>query len=113
VLAIGPTRDGVTVRLVVSTLSWFDIPGRERAPRPDLAALAEELNALEGTREADDVAWRAEPIDGASPELWFGTSAKERFAEHVGAALAESGLAPARVRRAVVDRLRASCALPE
>jgi hypothetical protein len=56
---------------------------------------------------------RAEPIDGASPELWFGTSAKERFAEHVGAALAESGLAPARVRRAVVDRLRASCALPE
>lgn len=113
VLAIGTSAPGTTYRFVVGTLSWFDLPSRSRQARPDLETLAAELNALEGTRADDDVAWRAQPTTGASPELWFGTAGHERFAEHAGTVLRPSALAPERVKAALIDALRASWTFPD
>ena len=111
-LAIGRGRTGATYRFVVSTLSWFDLVSREMQPRPDLAALAERLNELEGTTPTAEVAWRAQDAGNPSPELWFGTSGVESFEEHSDA-LRESRLETAIVRRAVADALRACWAFPD
>jgi hypothetical protein len=106
VLVVAPAAAGTRYRLVLSTRSWFDLTSRPPLPRPDLAALAQGLNDLEGTDPAGALAWRAEESDGPSPELWFGAAELERFSEHNGA-LAPSALEPARVRRAVAEALRA------
>lgn len=95
-LTVGPLAGGFTYRLVVSTLSWFDLVTETRLPRPDLVALARRLNALEETAPADELAWRAQPATNASPELWFGEAALDSFAEH-NPALSPSELDPDRV----------------
>lgn len=97
-LAAGPGPDGTTYRLVFSTLSWFDLETERRLPRPDLAALAARLNALEGTTEEEALAWRAQAAGSPAPELWFGGAAVEGFAEH------NQALAPSRLATAVVER---------
>jgi hypothetical protein len=104
-LAVGPGRDGTTYRLVISTLSWFDLPSREPLARPDLAALAGRLNELEGSDAGAALAWRHQGALGPSPELWFGADGLEPFAEHA-AALRPSRLEPARVRREIAEALR-------
>jgi len=111
-LAIGRGRTGSTYRFVLSTLSWFDLVTREPQPRPDLRALAERLNELEGSDPAGTAAWRAQEVGNPTPELWFGTREIESFAEHSDA-LRESRLEPPLVRRAVADALRACWAFPE
>ena len=68
VLVVGPQSAGTTYRFAISTLSWFDLPSK-RQPRPDLALLADELNALEGTELDDPVRWHAQDPNSASPEL--------------------------------------------
>jgi hypothetical protein len=112
VLAIGPAGGGVTYRLLLSTLSWFDLVSRDALPRPDLASLAERLNEAEGSQPTDSSAWRTQENTNASPELWFGAAELESFAEH-SCALRESRLGPAVVRRAVSDALRACWVFPE
>ena len=112
VLAIGRGRAGSTYRFVLSTLSWFDLVSREMQPRPDLAALAARLNDLEETDPTGEVAWRAQDSASPTPELWFGTTGIELFAEH-SPVLRESRLEPAAVRSAVADALRACWAFPE
>jgi hypothetical protein len=106
-LVVGPLAGGTTYRFLLSTRSWFDLASRGPLPRPELARLAAELDALEGTRSTDEVAWRAQDVRNASPELWFGVREHESFAEH-NEALRPSALAPARVRRAISDALRAT-----
>ena len=91
---------GTTARLVLSTLSWFDLASGPRRPRPDLAALARRLGELEGTGPGAELAWRTQDRAGPSPELWFGRADQPRFAEH-SAALAPSALAPAAILREV------------
>lgn len=108
-LVIGPGAAGTTYRFLLGTRSWFDLCSQRPLPRPDLARLAEELNALEGTCPEQEAAWRAQDVRGASPELWFGARELEPFAEH-NAALRPSALAPARVRRTISDALRAALA---
>lgn len=90
---LAPGADGTTCRLVVSTLSWFDLVSERRLPRPDLASLAARLDALEGTAPTGSHAWRAQSAGNASPELWFGGAGLESFAEH-NDCLAPSRLAP-------------------
>jgi hypothetical protein len=104
-LVIGPGREGTTYRLVISTLSWFDLPGRSAQPRPDLSGLAARLNELEGCAPEGESVWRAQDPSGPSPELWFGAAEHEAFAEHAPA-LRPSRLEPARVRREVAEALR-------
>ena len=104
-LVVGPGASGTTYRFLVGTRSWFDLVSRAPLPRPDLARAADALNALEGTRAEDEAAWRAQDVRGASPELWFGTTALEAFSEH-SPALRASALEPARVRRVLSDALR-------
>lgn len=108
-LVVGPAAAGTTYRFLLGTRSWFDLVSRAPLPRPDLARAAAELNALEGTAPDGEVAWRAQDVGGASPELWFGTREHESFAEHASA-LRESALDPARVRRVLSDALRESLA---
>jgi len=105
VLAIGRRDGGHTVRLVISTLSWFDLVTQSRLPRPDLTSLAAGLNELEGTAPDEEHAWRAQPLQNASPELWFGGAEVAAFAEY-NAALAPSGLDPERVRAEIERALR-------
>lgn len=112
VLVAAACRGGVQYRFLISTRSWFDIPGRERAPRPDLRRLAAELNDAENTREDDALAWRAQPPDSPSPELWFGERQPEFFAERV-AGLAPSSLSVAQVRRTLAEALRERLELPQ
>ncbi len=111
VLAIGDAEGGRTYRMLLSTLSWFDLVSRKPLPRPDLAALTAYLNELEGTDAAAPLAWRAQDPESPSPELWFGTDDVEHFAEH-SSALRPSRLDAAVVRRAMSDALRASWAFP-
>jgi hypothetical protein len=112
VLIAAPAPGGMHYRLVVSTRSWFELPGRERAPRPDLRELAARLNALEGCAASDALAWRAQAADTPSPEVWFGGLDHDLFAERC-AALAPSSLDVATVRKCVAQVLRESLALPE
>lgn len=112
VLTIGPLTRGVTYRLVVNTTSWFDVVSRRHQPRPDLAKLAARLNALEGTAVHDELAWRSQPMDTPSPELWFGRVEHAFFSEHC-AALAPSRLAPNDVRAEVLEALRATWTFPD
>ncbi|MBI5364405.1 MAG: hypothetical protein HZA53_14590 [Planctomycetes bacterium] len=112
VLLLRTTAAGTTARFVVNTTSWFEIPGRPAQPRPDLEALAARLNALEGTRDSDEHAWRAQPVDSPSPELWFGRREHSFFAEHC-AALAESRLDAPTISAEVVEALRAVWVFPE
>ena len=94
VLVLGEGPGGCTVRLLLSTLSWFDLVDAQRLPRPDLEALVDELNALEGTDPSGGAeAWRSHPASGAAPELWFGTPGVPKYAEH-NAHLAPSALEP-------------------
>lgn len=115
VLVVGPRADGATYRFILNTTSWFDLPDRDDGERPDLEALAARLNDLE--REAapgDELAatWRAQPVTGAAPELWFGDDGVAQFAEHNGA-LRPSRLAPEVVRREVIEALRAVWVFPD
>jgi hypothetical protein len=73
-------KEGTTYRLILSTLSWFDLVTRERAARPDLAALAAALNAAEGAAPAG-WSWRHQDTSSPTPELWFGVDQPELFAE--------------------------------
>ena len=107
VLVIGPTAGGATYRLLLSTLSWFDLESRSALPRPDLAALCARLNELEDSADEAPLAWRAEDAASPSPELWFGRASGERFAERAPW-LAPSRLEPALVRREVAEALRAA-----
>jgi len=95
---------GAHHRLLFGTRSWFDLPDRAARPRPDLAALAARLNALEGSDPHARFAWRCESPQSPSPELWFGEREHEAFAEH-NRALAPSRLAPELVA-AEVERAR-------
>jgi hypothetical protein len=88
---------GRCYRLVIGTRSWFDLPGRPRRARPDLAALARALNQAEQCDPTGELAWRSQDPASPSPELWFGRAEHERFAERC-AALAPSRLSAARVR---------------
>ncbi len=106
-LVIGPSASGTTYRLILSTLSWFDLESERKLPRPDLVELCARLNELEGSTAGDEVAWRAEDVAGPSPELWFGRASSERFAEHAPW-LAPSRLAPAIARREIAEALRAA-----
>ena len=106
VLTLGPGAEGTRARFLLSTASWFDLPERRPHPRPDLAALAEQLNAEEGTAPDADVRWRHQRQEGASPELWFGTEALPLFAEHAGAALRPSGLDADRIKHLVTEAVR-------
>jgi hypothetical protein len=108
---ISPTADGALYRLVISTLSWFDLVSRTAPPRPDLESLASRLNDLEGSDPSRSCAWRTQPAESPSPELWFGSADLGSFSEH-NPALRPSSLDPARVRREIADALRSALALP-
>src|SRR5260221_3274070 len=112
VLLVGHPGAGSTFRLLLSTLSWFDLCSRRPLPRPALAGLALRLNEAERTDPKAPVAWRAQDARSPSPELWFGTPDLEEFSER-SIALRESRLAPALVRRAVGEALRESWIFPE
>ena len=91
VLALAPSSGGGhLVRLILSTQSWFEPLCDERLARPDLARLAERFNQLEPSPSEDGAAWRAQKLTGASPELWFGTTELEAYAEHSSALRASS-----------------------
>ncbi len=77
-----------------------------------LETLALRLNELEGTAPDADVAWRTQPTQSPSPELWFGPAQRELFAEHVPGLVA-SRLAPAIVRHEVIEALRAAWTFPD
>ena len=109
VLVVAPGPDGTSYRLVISTLSWFDLEPARPLPRPDLPALAARLNELEGTDPASPLAWRAQPRSNASPELWFGAAELESFAEH-SPALRPSSLDPGTVHRELLRALPAPTA---
>jgi hypothetical protein len=113
ILVLGPTAGGTSCRFLLSTLSWFDLVSRSTQPRPDLARLAERLNALEGTSEQDEIAWRAQATESPSPELWFGRASLDSFAERASDALAPSTLDPQRMKAEILDELRASWVFPE
>jgi hypothetical protein len=112
VLVVGPSVNGTTYRLIINTTSWFDRPGRTPGERPDLERLATRLNELEAEAGSKAHAWHAQATKGAAPELWYGTSELESFAEH-NAALRPSRLTPEVVRREVIDALRAVWFFPE
>ncbi|MFT7540949.1 MAG: hypothetical protein ACI9K5_001915, partial [Gammaproteobacteria bacterium] len=82
---------GTIARLVISTLSWFDLVSPARHARPNLEELVQKLNDLEEADPTDSLAWRAQSLTNASPELWFGGAQLEAFAEH-NAALGVSSL---------------------
>jgi hypothetical protein len=108
VLSLGPGPEGTHARFLLSTASWFDLPDRRPHPRPDLAALAAQLNGEEGTRPEDSVCWRHQRQEGASPELWFGTAQTGLFAEHAADALRPSGLGAERIKHLVTEAVRAA-----
>jgi hypothetical protein len=102
VLLSFPREGGHCHRLVVSTRSWFDLPGLARRPRPDLAALARELDLRDPCAGRDSGGWHAQAADTPSPELWFGRRELTFFRER-NDALEPSGLTPERVLDAVLS----------
>jgi hypothetical protein len=112
ILVVGERSSGATYRFVIGTRSWFDLVSQKPLERPDLDALVEQLNALEGTGPEDEVAWRAQPAESPSPEVWFGSSDHAMFAEHCDA-LEPSRLSPQTVRPIVLDALRAAWTFPD
>lgn len=112
VLIALPGAEGTRYRFVINTYSWFELVTRATLPRPDLTRLAAALNALEGTSNDSEIAWRNQSSATPSPELWFGTAQHGMFAEHC-AALRPSVLPLARVRRALVDAQRDALVLPD
>jgi hypothetical protein len=111
VLFLAETPAGTRCRLVIGTLSWFDLDSRAREPRPRLGELAERLNELEGSDPEGVCAWRAQDIESPSPELWFGLAEQDLFADRCPA-LRPSRIDPARLRREIADSLRAAAPLP-
>ena len=107
-LLLAPQTGGTRARFWISTFSWFDMPDRKSLPRPNLEALAEALNALEGTTPKDATCWRTQNSATASPELWFGTKEVPLFSSHIDSALHPSRLPPATIKSQVVDALRAA-----
>jgi len=99
-LYVEETPAGTRLRLVVSTLSWFEIVSHERLPRPDLEALARTLEEREGPASGGVSHWRTQGARNASPELWFGGGGLDSFAEHNGA-LSTSRLGGAEVEAQV------------
>ncbi len=107
VLVCDPLDGGYRYRLVISTLSWFDL-SRPRLPRPDLEALARELARADRESPSESEArWHTQDAGGPSPELWFGTQEVGLFAEHSDA-LRPSALAPEDVVRIVERHAAAS-----
>ena len=111
VLFLAEAPAGTRCRLVIGTLSWFDLVSRSREPRPRLGELAERLNELEGADPAAESAWRAQDVESPSPELWFGLADHDMFADRCPA-LRPSRLEPAQLRREIADCLRATVPLP-
>ncbi len=112
-LVLGPGESGTTCRFLIGTRSFFDLVTEAAQPRPDLEALAKELNEAEGTSNADEAAWRYQRIDGASPELWFGLEDLPDYVEHAAPWLAPSSIDPTRIKSLVVDAVRATWVWPE
>ena len=112
-LVLGPGESGTTCRFLIGTRSFFDMVTETAQPRPDLEALAQELNTVEGTNKADEVAWRFQSLKGASPELWFGLEGLPDYVEHAGPWLAPSSINPTRIKSLVVDAVRAAWVWPE
>ena len=113
ILLISPARAGATFRFLLGTRSWFDLPAGTTQPRPNLAALADKLNAAEGTTAEDAHAWRHQEEKSASPELWFGAPDFEHFSSRAGDVLAPSSLDPLAVKAVVIDALRENWIFPE
>tara|TARA_R110002126_G_scaffold274595_1_gene419683 strand:- start:1669 stop:2766 length:1098 start_codon:yes stop_codon:yes gene_type:complete len=113
VLVLGPTAAGTTCRFLLSTVSWFDLVSRTAHARPDLAKLASQLNALEGTDADASTCWRHESMGGASPELWFGEAHASNYEEHADAWLRPSGLDPLVLKARVTDAVRAAWTFPD
>jgi hypothetical protein len=106
-LVLAAEDGGTTCRLVLGTLSWFDLVTVQKPPRPDLAGLASALNELEGTAPEDACAWRAQDAASPSPELWFGGAEVAPYAEH------NQALAPSRLAlETLLARVRAALARP-
>ncbi|MCP3914879.1 MAG: hypothetical protein GY711_04870 [bacterium] len=112
VLVAGPGASGTSFRFVIGTASFFDLASRTPQARPELAALAERLNGLEGTEPGSQTCWRHQSQTSASPELWFGTDGLPLYAEHAATHLAPSALDVQVVKREVVDALRATWIFP-
>jgi len=114
VLFLQETPAGTIARFAINTLSWFDLSSRAPLPRPNLEALAAELNRLEGSAPTDEHAWRSQPTNSPSPELWFGVRELELFAEH-NTALRPSRIPAATLRRVLAEAQREAlvAALPQ
>ncbi len=112
VLVVGPRGRGATYRFLIGTGSWFDLASGPRLARPNLEALVDLLNGLEGSSSEQELAWHAQPRATPSPELWFGRRDAAMFAEHAPW-LAPSSLAPKVVRTAIFDALRAAWTFPD
>ncbi|MFT4649522.1 MAG: hypothetical protein ACI9X4_002762 [Glaciecola sp.] len=97
---------GVRARFLVGTRSWFDIPGLIVQPRPDLKQLAARFNALEGSTPEQASAWRYQPTDTASPELWFGAANLPLFCSYPGSSLHNSQLTAHVIRAEICEAVR-------
>ncbi|MDF1729478.1 MAG: hypothetical protein P1V35_00940 [Planctomycetota bacterium] len=106
VLWLAKDPHGVRARFVIGTRSWFDIPGWVVQPRPDLEALANRLNQLEGCCAEEASAWRFQSIETASPELWFGAPDLPLFCSFPGIALHPSQLKTELIRAEVCEAVR-------
>ena len=107
-LVLAPGPDGTTARFLIGTKSWFDLVTERAQPRPDLAALAQRLNELEGCAPEAESAWRHQSERGASPELWHGTAGLANYSEHAAPHLAPSRIDPRLLKNTVVDAVRAT-----
>ncbi|MEM8711800.1 MAG: DUF6687 family protein [Planctomycetota bacterium] len=112
-LLLGRRPDGTTARFVLGTYSFFDVVSRRPSPRPDFAALAARLNGLEGTSDADEVGWRHQPMQTASPELWFGREGLPLYDEHASPFLEPSQLSAEAIKAACIDAVRDTWPLPD
>ena len=112
-LVLGPLESGTTCRFLIGTRSFFDLVTETSQPRPDLEALARELNEAEGTNNAGEIAWRSQSVEGASPELWFGMEGLPDYVEHAAPWLIPSSIDPTRIKSLVVDAVRATWVWPE